>query len=158
MLFVKLDENKNAISYAISWENIRALRPDFSIPFPPPKEILDELGFGIYENTERPNDNGPLAKYIEDLPIKDGDIYKQAWKKVDLEGSDRERALTTGWNLLRSQRNSLLIETDIYMLEDMREKLTAEKLQEWKNYRQQLRDLPAAVTNPFEVIWPTKPE
>ena len=35
--------------------------------------------------------------------------------------------------------------------------LTDEQKAEWATYRQQLRDLPATVTDPTNVTWPTPP-
>ena len=160
MLFCKLDENGNAISYAIGWENICKLRPGASLPYPPQKQLLDEMGFGIFEPTDRLKSHGPLQKVVEDLPVKDGDVYKQTWKVVDLEGVDKQRVLDFHWRGIRSTRNALLRESDIYMLQDIQERLnlSAEQIQAWKDYRQTLRDFPATVTNPLEVTWPTKPE
>ena len=66
--------------------------------------------------------------------------------------------------LLRKKRDRLLAETDINALPDS--PMTDSKRNEWKTYRQALRDLPATaspkITNREEldessVTWPTKP-
>lgn len=56
--------------------------------------------------------------------------------------------------LMRIKRNYLLSESDKYMLLDY--PITEEKQNEWKVYRQQLRDFPETcdINNP---IWPTPP-
>lgn len=53
--------------------------------------------------------------------------------------------------LVRSQRDSLLQQSDVYALAD---RIT----DEWTAYRQALRDLPAQAGFPASVTWPTKPE
>jgi len=60
------------------------------------------------------------------------------------------------WDIFRQMRNSLLQSSDRRMLWDSN--LTDEKKQEWANYRQALRDLPANTTNPLEPNWPEAPE
>ena len=66
--------------------------------------------------------------------------------------------------LLRKKRDQLLAESDIKVLPDS--PMTDSKRNEWKTYRQALRDLPASstpkITNQEEldgssVTWPTEP-
>ena len=66
--------------------------------------------------------------------------------------------------LLRKKRDQLLAESDIKVLPDS--PMTDSKRNEWKTYRQALRDLPATaspkITNQEEldgssVTWPTEP-
>jgi len=59
------------------------------------------------------------------------------------------------WTSIRYSRNELLTECDWTQLSDG--PLTNQKKQEWIVYRQALRDITLQV-NPFNVIWPTKPE
>lgn len=59
------------------------------------------------------------------------------------------------WTSIRYSRNELLTECDWTQLSDS--PLTNQKKQEWIVYRQALRDITFQV-NPFNVIWPTKPE
>ena len=53
--------------------------------------------------------------------------------------------------LIRSQRDSLLQQSDVFALAD---RIT----DAWTAYRQALRDLPAQSGFPASVTWPTKPE
>ena len=66
--------------------------------------------------------------------------------------------------LLRKRRDQLLAESDVKVLPDS--PMTDSKRNEWKTYRQALRDLPATaspkITNKEEldessVTWPTQP-
>jgi hypothetical protein len=52
--------------------------------------------------------------------------------------------------LVRSQRDSLLQQSDVYALAD---RIT----DEWTAYRQALRDIPTQAGFPASVTWPTKP-
>ena len=56
---------------------------------------------------------------------------------------------------LRHYRDTLLRESDWTQFTDS--PLSESKKNEWKIYRQQLRDLPAASSNPENPGWPTKP-
>ncbi len=53
--------------------------------------------------------------------------------------------------LIRSQRDSLLQQSDVFALAD---RIT----DDWTAYRQALRDVPAQDGFPASVTWPTKPE
>ena len=56
-------------------------------------------------------------------------------------------------NLLREDRNSKLAETDWMSLPD-----APTMTDEWKKYRQDLRDITKTYKSPDDVKWPTKPE
>lgn len=57
------------------------------------------------------------------------------------------------WEWLRRTRDRYLKESDWTQSGDLPEALRTS----WATYRQQLRDLPANTTDPFEVVFPTKP-
>lgn len=52
--------------------------------------------------------------------------------------------------MARAERDTLLSESDIYALAD---RIT----DEWKTYRQALRDLPNQAGFPDDITWPNKP-
>ena len=56
---------------------------------------------------------------------------------------------------LREYRNELLTECDWTVLPDSQ--LSADKVTEWKTYRQALRDLPANTAAPKKPTFPTMP-
>jgi hypothetical protein len=60
---------------------------------------------------------------------------------------------------LRSTRDTLLSDSDWTQVGDLVSSgaMTADKLAEWKTYRQSLRDLPANTSDPSSITWPTKP-
>ena len=57
--------------------------------------------------------------------------------------------------LLRLQRDDLLNQSDWTQVPDS--PLTTDKQNEWKTYRQALRDLPANTSDPANPTWPTQP-
>ena len=56
------------------------------------------------------------------------------------------------WERLRFKRDQLLSATDFRMVSDAQW-----DVQPWAVYRQALRDLPNATTNPREAVWPIAP-
>ena len=92
-------------------------------------------------------------------------INSERIELTDAEQADwdahRERIRTVErparlFDLLRMNRNRLLSETD-YLFGSDAPSMTAEKINEWKVWRQRLRDLPANTDNPQNVTWPDKP-
>lgn len=57
------------------------------------------------------------------------------------------------WERLRLRRDHLLWATDFRMVAD-----APWDTAPWATYRQALRDLPAATTDPRQALWPTPPE
>ena len=55
---------------------------------------------------------------------------------------------------VKAERNSLLANSDMYMVEDY--PITTEKKTEWKTYRKELRDMDFSDLD--NLTWPTKPE
>ncbi|MCK5295394.1 MAG: phage tail assembly chaperone [Alphaproteobacteria bacterium] len=59
---------------------------------------------------------------------------------------------TVNWQALRKERNRLLTAIDWRACSDLT------MPQEWKDYRQTLRDLPTTTTNPANPVYPDEPE
>ena len=58
---------------------------------------------------------------------------------------------------VRAKRDELLKQSDVVMLSDRLERMTDESAQEWKDYRQALRDITEQEGFPFEVVFPEMP-
>ena len=72
--------------------------------------------------------------------------------KVESTTTDEQTALKTQeWKIVRSRRNSLLEETNWRAGSD----LTLSD--DWKNYRNHLRQIPQTQSDPFNITWPTEP-
>jgi hypothetical protein len=69
--------------------------------------------------------------------------------------SEIQELINQKWINIRAQRAILLQESDWTQLADVA--LTDEKKQEWRLYRQSLRDI-TNFDSPDHVIWPNKPE
>ena len=67
-----------------------------------------------------------------------------------------QELLNMYWEKLRTQRNTLLAQSDWTGLTDS--PLTTDQKAAWATYRQALRDLPANTPDPSTPIWPTPPQ
>lgn len=56
------------------------------------------------------------------------------------------------WERLRNRRDGLLAQSDFRMVTD-----APWDVEPWAAYRQALRDLPDATTDPRAAVWPTQP-
>jgi hypothetical protein len=59
------------------------------------------------------------------------------------------------WTIARDWRTRLLIESDWSQLSDA--PLTEIQKESWRQYRQELRDIPSDFTNPKSVVFPDMP-
>ncbi len=67
------------------------------------------------------------------------------------------RDILAEWAAVRSIRNSLLIESDLYVMPDRWATYTQDEQYAWSVYRKTLRDIPQTFIDPKEVVWPDKP-
>ncbi len=76
---------------------------------------------------------------------------------VDTEALEAENQnhIQSQWVMFRNERTRLLKECDWVVLPDVG--LTQEKVDEWKVYRQALRDLPSTTEDPQNPVYPTPP-
>tara|TARA_B100000927_G_scaffold191722_1_gene154645 strand:+ start:724 stop:984 length:261 start_codon:yes stop_codon:yes gene_type:complete len=74
-------------------------------------------------------------------------------KWVETDDGLSPETLSTEWhlNVLRSKRNALLSQSDWMANSDVT------MSDDWKTYRQALRDLPANTSDPANPTWPTEP-
>ena len=84
------------------------------------------------------------------------DPYVQSGKaynvKVESTTTEEQAILTSQkWEEVRNQRNTILQATDWMASSD----LTLSDA--WKNYRNELRQIPQTQTDPFNITWPTSP-
>lgn len=95
--------------------------------------------------------------YELSLPFLDAEtqLYKTTWvKKVSQD--QYEARLFIKSREARNSRDFLIAQTDWTQMKDV--VLSAEKEQEWKEYRQALRDITSQEGFPFNVVWPTAPQ
>ena len=101
---------------------------------------------------------------ITELDILPQDGYAKEnnsiWYFVDgTEATDITNAQITKrkWVEVRSKRDGLLKNSDIYMLIDNYNNISTTKQTDWKTYRQTLRDIPQTYTNVDNVVYPDEP-
>jgi len=100
----------------------------------------------------------PLKGYTE-TQITDGlgnHVDTKYVKVVEREDVELRQALASrDAEMFRHERDSLLQKSDWTQTNDC--PLSADKVEEWKVYRQALRDLPANTANVRKPVWPTRP-
>ena len=103
----------------------------------------------VVELVETLTYTSPTQKLVSVEPyIDSGKVYNV---KVESTTADEQSALnTTQWQIVRTERNVLLERTDWRAATD----LTLSD--DWKTYRQALRDVPTQ-SDPFNISWPTEP-
>ena len=98
-------------------------------------------GFAIYGEVETENDYN--SNVVFNTPSE-----KPAWSAVQAGQA------TEQWKVIRSERDGKLFSCDWTQLDDV--PLTAEQVQQWRTYRQALRDI-TPQPDPFNITWPTPP-
>lgn len=89
------------------------------------------------------NNNGTILE----CSVKELDEIFEATDAQITEAYNRDR-----WADIRLERNNLIAQSDYLALQD-----TSEMTQEWKDYRQSLRDITSSVSDPDDIVWPEKP-
>jgi hypothetical protein len=79
--------------------------------------------------------------------LVDGEYINLTQQEVEMVSAVEISSLP---DLVRSQRDSLLAQSDVYALSD---RITVD----WTTYRQALRDITGQAGFPTSVTWPTKP-
>ena len=101
----------------------------------------------------------PTINYNQEIeevePIPSGSVYIQNWVTSSAAPEVVQETIRLEWDNVRYKRQDLLQKSDWTQYQDS--PITGSKLVEWQTYRQSLRDV-TNQENPFNVIWPTKPE
>lgn len=81
---------------------------------------------------------------------------KIGWNGINWVFEDySENEILGQWSIVRNTRNDLLTNSDIYIIRSIEDSTTIS--QEWKDYRQSLRDV-TSQESPFLIVWPEKPQ
>lgn len=152
--FIKL-ENDQPASYAIAEENFRQLFPQTSFPAYFTPEMVEPLGYGIYDFANQPQPQR-YEKAVEAKPRRDSfGIWRQTWSIEPMHDEERAQVDQAEKAKVRAARNQTLTRCDWTQLPDA--PLTAEQKAAWAAYRQQLRDISAQPGFPWDVQWPEMP-
>ena len=141
-------ENTGGIPTVKSTGRIKELFPNTSFTATGPNaDFLTENN--VVELVETLTYTSPTQKLVSVEPYLDGGkVYNV---RVESTTTDEQSALnTTQWQVVRTHRDNLLRNSDWRAGSD----LTLSD--EWKTYRQALRDVPTQ-SDPDNITWPTKP-
>ena len=95
-----------------------------------------------------------VSKHIDKITIdRWNDSIGEQPTESELNAVSEEAKKTAKFRWIRKKRTNLLKETDWMSGQD-----APAMSQEWKDYRQALRDLPASNADPEKITFPTKPE
>lgn len=149
--------NENAV--VSSESELRAKRPNASLPSVLTPEILSELGFKPLHIEAQPSFDADTHRLEKAGPALNNDRWEQTWNVIELTEQEKQvrqqaRASTAG-RAARSRRDALLKETDWTQLDDT--PISNAKKLGWATYRQALRDVPSQPGFPLEVTWPEQP-
>lgn len=111
------------------------------------------------------DENGKIVKMTDSFPLARQGGYEQnkttqkivrCNSKLFLESECPAADLSVQAEILRSQRNALLVQSDWTQLPDA--PLSADKKEAWKTYRHALRNIPEQAGFPEKAHFPSIPE
>jgi uncharacterized protein YjiS (DUF1127 family) len=139
----------------LSWKNISGLNNLSDL------ELSDlswsgQTGYKFIKciNEDTPNYDQNTEKVIGPFTKIENNTYVFYWDVVPLNQEEIQERISSKWTEIRDQRNQLLNMTDWTQLTDV--PFTVQQKEDWKIYRQALRDITEQI-DPFNIIWPTEP-
>lgn len=149
-----LIESGAVAKYPVSLSDVRKKYPNTSFP---QLGSCDLTAFGVYPVTAvaSPSYDSEAEVVSEGTPVLTDGNWTQVWTKSNLSDEVKAANATAKADAARNNRDMLLTNTD------WRVSLATETgttlSDEWKTYRQALRDVPAQSGFPTNITWPTKP-
>lgn len=139
-------ENTVTGEYGLTLDDIRRALPHISIP-----DHTTEIGdFVAYASVIR-----PTPEWNQDVKESKPVNGQQTWVVTVAEPDELQRRLSVKAEQVRADRGPMLRRSDWTQLPDI--SLDPAKQQEWREYRQALRDVPNQPGFPWTVIWPVLP-
>lgn len=155
-MLIQLD-NGVPFGHPVDEKNFRMLFRNTSFPEVLSPEVVEPFGFGVYEFTAQPHPKR-FTKVVEDSPIKGNDgIYRQAWKFISMTESEKKAVTDEKAAEVRNERNMKLYMCDWTQLPESEELNSKEFIKEWKDYRNQLRNITTQKGFPWNILWPEPP-
>ena len=140
------------IEYPYSVEQLRKDAYNISFPETMSQSMLEE--FGVYGVVATPKPTDYTKNISEGIPTLTDGVYYQVWNQTDATLDEVNARVFQKWEEIRDHRNTLLKECDWAVLVDS--PLSGSTLEDWKTYRQELRDV-TSQENPFNIVWPNQP-
>lgn len=153
--FVIKVENKQPVDNPVAYDNFLMVFNGCPRQETPTNDVIGPYGYEVFEFTMQPQP-GMFEHPAELLGyVKRGDVWTQNWVSVPFTEEEIQHRTEIEYKILKRKRNVYLQFTDWTQLPDVQ--LSDEVKLQWAEYRQQLRDLPANTTDPFNPVWPTTP-
>ena len=126
--------------------------PDFLTP-----DVVEPFGFGVYEYTPPPEPKR-FTKVVEDTPKKgEGGIFYQTWKVVSMTDTEISAVTKEKEAEVRSDRNMKLFMSDWTQTNDVSAYFSNDFINEWADYRNNLRNITKQKGFPWDIRWPLPP-
>lgn len=154
MKYIKTDNQNNILEYPYLIGKFVKDNPNISFP----SEITDEflVEYNIFKVKMLPTEHFDYTQYAIPLnPFFENGVWKQGYEIVDKTEEQLALEFKAQSKGIRQKRNKLLLESDWVVAKAY--EFETEVPQEWKEYRQALRDIPSQEGFPFVVIFPQLP-
>ena len=145
-------ENSIVIEYPYSIDKMRSDNPQTSFPIEMSAEELAEWGVFAVEEQDPPAFSEQTESIELQPPALVNGVWVQSWLVVAASADEIERRTTNRAALVRKQRNEYLANTDYTQLNDYQGNTLF--LEQVRQIRQKLRDLPLQTGFPWDVVWP----
>ena len=145
-------ENSIVIEYPYSIDKMRSDNPQTSFPIEMSAEELAEWGVFTVEEQDPPAFSEQTESIELQPPALVNGVWVQSWVVVAASADEIERRTTNRAALVRKQRNEYLANTDYTQLNDYQGNTLF--LEQVRQIRQKLRDLPLQSGFPWDVVWP----
>lgn len=155
-LFVKLNDAGEIEQYPYTLDMFRADNKNISFPKVLNNTFLIQRNIHpVYEDVKPDYDSITQILSKKSTPVLVEDKWTVGWDIVEKSQETIDNEKVALENKIRSIRDEKLAETDWVALKALEDGISVP--QEWKDYRQALRDIPTQTDFPYVVTWPTKP-
>ncbi len=147
-----LIKNGTIFRYPYSVNDLTRDNPNTSFGVNLTDADLEEFGMKRVFFSNRP-EVSYTQTFTESNPVfnTDSQRWEQSWTVRDLSDDELQSKRTEHLNGIRQERNRRLVESDWTQGKDIPDSISGP----WAVYRQQLRDLPDTITDPFTFNdWP----
>ena len=144
-----LEDNK-ITKWPIDVIDLRVKSPNTSFPDDISSADLTSYGVVTIQEVSQPTYNNKTQKIAEGDPVLDGETWKQNWIVTSLTSDEITINTNSQWSSVRGVRDELLADCDWRASSDRT------MSDEWKTYRQALRDI-TTQPDPFNITFPEIP-
>lgn len=130
---------------------VRGLYPNTSFPAVWNADVCDAIGVDPILPSPQPTTSQFQSAAKDGVEQDANGNWVEKWTVTDWDASEIAAATEKQWEIIRTERNKLLAESDWTQLQD-----APVDDRPWATYRQALRDI-TAQPDPFNITWPTSP-